>query len=209
LGEIGNKIVGPYRQHAHKHKMNKADPFELIAKSFYPKENIGSLLRQVDMDRHIFKGSNGKRHHKTDGIIFTPTGPYSCFVTTNLLKWKFLSKQTMDFIVERNQDGQTWNFYCSNRSRNILTKRNAELMPEDEQRLIEDMSEVQAQKKDAQIIGEFSFSSSKGLWKYHMLRPDKPISNPVTTIIETMEAIAENISVEDIVNVCCPKNHLR
>ena len=63
--------------------------FEIIGKNFFPKEQLDKLFLSITETGSTRIYKDLKRHHKTDGIIFTPNDPYHLRGTSNLFKWKY------------------------------------------------------------------------------------------------------------------------
>ena len=57
---------------------------------------------------------------------------------------------------------------------------------------------------------ECAYDPSAGSWRLHAVRTDKAQPNHIRVVFDTMESIAENITMDEIVNVCegrHPKEH--
>ena len=52
--------------------------------------------------------------------------------------------------------------------------------------------------KHDRLILEVAYDPQVGLWRFHTERPDKERANHVTVLFDTMEAIAENVTVEEL-----------
>jgi hypothetical protein len=137
-----------------------------------------------------------KRHHKSDGIIFTPDDPYHAKTTPNLFKWKYLDQISIDLKIQYKANRTAIYFTCGGPD-GIDIEYPINLKPEDVNKLNRDLSIARAQT--TVIIAEFAYDQNSGLWLYKMIRNDKHKANFVKTIFETLEVICENIPIEEIV----------
>jgi ATP-dependent DNA ligase len=90
LPKISN-LVGFFRDRQVKYP-DETLPFTIIGKKFFDKSQLlglRALVHQVGHER-FYADENKKRHHLTDGFIFTPNEPYHPKGTDNLFKWKYI-----------------------------------------------------------------------------------------------------------------------
>jgi len=194
----------PYREAIKKQQIPEKHPFVLIGKNFYQKNNLqvlfSSIKQDPDGERYYMdlpdkKNLNNppKRHHKTDGLIFAPDEPY-CFRTShNLFKWKFFDKQSVDFRAKRLANDM-FKLYCQVQGGETLCFE-ANFSQDDLNRLKEDWQKF---KKLDEAIIECTYNPWIGEWCYHMMRPDKKNPNYIRIVFDTLMAIAEAITREEL-----------
>jgi mRNA guanylyltransferase len=170
-------------------------PFNLIGKAFYRKQDLIKLLQNIHYDKGLHLYDDGKqRCHKTDGIIFTPNTPYSARGVQNLYKWKFMEHITIDFQVVT-VNGQ-YSFYCNNGSNKPLVEFDIQFIEKDRIRFEEDRRKYGLE--GGAVIVECSYDSWSACWRYHQIRKDKTIPNHIRIAIESLLAIAQNITLEEL-----------
>ncbi|EGG18672.1 hypothetical protein DFA_04168 [Cavenderia fasciculata] len=188
------KVVGDYRQSVGSGELGKT-PFILIAKSFFEKKHISKIFSSIKTNKNgerIF--SDQKRNHQTDGLILTPNNAYKAYADQSLFKWKYLDLWTIDFKVAQNSD-RKWFLHCAGPNNTDIPCKELMLSTEDFALLSTDYKRSRDQ---GCFIAEFSFEFSKGIWKYHLVRPDKKRANYITVFVDTMESICEGITKEEL-----------
>jgi hypothetical protein len=75
-------------------------PLPSAPKIFHPKKDLQQLLTSIHkISEEEYEYEDGKQHNKNDGIIFTPeSANYLCKGVATLLKWKWPTLNTIDFL---------------------------------------------------------------------------------------------------------------
>lgn len=203
-------LVGFYRARTSSHP-EETLPFSIIGKRFFDKSQLlqlRSLVHQVGHERY-YADEDKKRHHLTDGFIFTPNDPYHPKGTDNLFKWKYIDLLSVDFRVNLRSGDNARMFTCMGKGEEEVECRQVELNDEDRKAVERIMTRRKKafppnlQEKDEwlkrdKLILEVAYDPQIGLWRFHTERPDKERANHVTVLFDTMEAIAENVTVEEL-----------
>jgi mRNA guanylyltransferase len=196
---------------------NKLENFTYIARKIFVKSNdVSWLFSRVCLEdgERVFRESF-KRHHKTDGLIFQPDGPYFDFSSSGrLLKWKYLDTVTVDLEVARSEaTGVT--LHCSgpdNTTIDCTTQHTLALS--DQLRIIADAEVVhgvevsdfrtiirllqEQQLQGKRMIVEVAYEPRFGCWSYRGCRPDKNDPNYVATVFGAYAELAEGISQQEL-----------
>jgi len=141
-------------------------------------------------------------HHRTDGIIITPLSqPYHPRSETPILKWKYPDLLTVDFKMKYNQQQKSWQFCAVGMNGEDVYCLEVNLSESDAERLSRDMQVNDASKGESynNIIVELSYSRVEGRWKYLQLRSDKKKANYIRTVFQTLEAMIEDVSLEEFI----------
>lgn len=139
--------------------------------------------------------SDDRRHHKTDGVIFTPIDePYKAKTMPTLFKWKYMDKISLDFKVNTTtrRDGQLA-FTCGGKDGYEIDYP-LKITDQDYERLLRDIS----RHRDEVNVIECSYDQWSGNWIYHKLRSDKNRPNHISIVFDTLEVIAQNVSPEEL-----------
>ncbi|KAF2073755.1 hypothetical protein CYY_004924 [Polysphondylium violaceum] len=189
LGVIG-QIISQLRQEIE----HISTPFEILGKVFHPKEKIHEVFNCIkDRGNGERTFIDKRRNHFTDGVILTPDVPYQTFTNSNLFKWKYLDKWTIDFKINFRQN--RFFLSCTGTQNTEIDCREANFSPEDMEKL---RIELKRARDPTIVIAECSFQPKIGKWKFHQTRPDKKKGNFITIVMDTMESIAENLSHEEL-----------
>jgi len=164
-----------------------------------PKNSIRNLFQHIKEDEDTGERcfSDGPRNHKTDGVIFTPiNSPYGLNTVHTLFKWKFLDKQTIDFRAKRVPNTtDEFELFVGVKGGEAKVFHVA-FSPQDAENINEDFAKYQ--KNESAII-ECGYNRLYGMWKYVTIRPDKVKPNFVRVVFETLEAISEAITKEEVI----------
>uniref|UniRef100_A0A7S4PB78 mRNA guanylyltransferase n=1 Tax=Paramoeba aestuarina TaxID=180227 RepID=A0A7S4PB78_9EUKA len=181
-------------------KIQQPVPFDLLGKLFIPKSKIQEVFNSID--NGVYR-SGDKRFYKCDGILFTPVkGPYKVKGNEMILKWKFLERQSIDFHVEFGFKNDCLQLYCEGDGNNRSLCRRIHLTEETKQtyaELLNHMSRRPPGQQHQPNIVEFTFDTHDGSWKYCCLRTDKNRANHTSVACDTLEAIAQNITKEELI----------
>ena len=187
-----------------------ADPsvaLPLVRKNFVKRTELDSLLNNVIEERglRVYKPKSSDVHcHLTDGIIFQPNLPYVCSTDMNLLKWKYLDTVTIDVEILPNEIG-----FSHRRSDDddedvlrvgVVAEEGVMVemtrfvkLPLPERRRLE----ADRHESNAKVV-ELCFDPTTGEWRYHTMRPDKPVSNHISTVMGTLLELAESLSTDEL-----------
>ena len=181
-------------------KIQQPVPFDLLGKRFIPKSKIQEVFYSIQDG--VYR-SGDKRCYKCDGVLFTPTrGAYKVRGNEMILKWKFLEKQSIDFHVEMNRRGDGLQLYCEADGPGRTLCRRIPLTDEIRHQMAELLNHMNRRphgQHQAPNIAEFAFDTQDGSWKFHCLRSDKNKANHTTVACDTLEAIAQNITSQELI----------
>jgi len=200
----------------HKFPDTRYHPFGILGKTVMPKSKFATIRQNITEDLHgrriYTEGDGTKRCHLTDGLIFTPTKAPYCFRTCyTMYKWKYVDLQSIDFQLrfesplERHQHPSTSNernrkveLHINMNQGKAARCKTTEFLVSDLIRLAEDLNAAGMNFRSDRIIAEMAFEPKDSTWRYHRLRTDKAKPNHISIAFDTMEAIAENITLDDI-----------
>lgn len=200
----------------HKFPDTRMHPFGILGKTVMPKSKFSQIRQNIAQDlagRRIYtEGDGSKRCHLTDGLIFTPTKMAYCFRTCySMFKWKYVDLQSIDFQLRFDSplDSHLNPAHASERHRKVELHINmnqgkaarcktTDLIQSDFQRLANDLHAAGMNFRSDRIIAEMAFEPKDSTWRYHRLRTDKQKPNHISIAFDTMEAIAENITLDDV-----------
>jgi hypothetical protein len=187
----------------------------IARKKYLSKHELSALLSMIRYENgeRVYCEPDGRRHHKTDGIIFQPADkPYQFFSDANLLKWKWPDLRTVDLIamvdhftaVTAEQPYPSISLSCSGPDNVPIdcTKRggsSAGLARFDSYRLLADISapHLPPINQKPRVV-EVMYDSSFGQWKYFRFRQDKSKPNFIDTVMSVFIEQAEDISIEEL-----------
>jgi hypothetical protein len=151
---------------------NPTFPFEMIGKFFRPKEHILSLFEKI---RGSVYHNDERRHYGCDGILLTPKNqPYRPKgANFDLLKWKFLEKQTVDFYVEYPPGRNYLQLCCEGDNESRATCRRITNLDGPNKPLVDAVQQRIREVGHGKIVAEFAYDIRDGSWKFHMIRKDK------------------------------------
>jgi hypothetical protein len=209
-------FIGSFR---HKFPDTRNHPFGILGKTVMPKSKLSNITKLIatlqDGTRVYTEGDGSKRCHLTDGLIFTPTKlPYIFGTCYSMYKWKYVDLQSIDFLLrfESPLDSYAHPSSATDRHRKVELHINmgqgkvarcktTELLQSDFERLASDLASNHIDFRCDRIIAEMAFEPKESTWRYHRLRTDKKNPNHISIAFDTMEAIAENVTIEDILAV--------
>lgn len=216
LSHIGS-VVRLFEQYSEANSISGL-PFVVKAKEIVPKMQLGDVRGKIEMlsnGESIYKSAS--LCHLTDGLIFMPDGIYPLFTCQNMYKWKFVDRQTIDFeIVFPSSSGPhgrsgigghgaldasgghgstNVELYIGGNSNSLVLIKTTPLPHDDFAKLQQD---VKTSMRPNLVVAEMGFEPATGLWRYHKLRPDKDRPNYISIAMDTMESIAENITLGEL-----------
>ena len=175
---------------------SKSLSFAIYAKEIMSKEQFKTIRSRIEDhgSETLYRSPN--LCHLTDGLIFMPDGPYPLFTCQSMFKWKFVDRQTIDFELTLRGDASSSvdMFVGGNGGTTVLT-RTTNLSVDDMTRL---RADVKHSLRPNLIVAEMGFEPAIGLWRYHKLRPDKDKANYISIAMDTMESIAESITLSEV-----------
>lgn len=180
-------------------------PFEIYLKDFYPIEKICELIK-------IMK----KLPHYSDGIIFTPL--HSPYITGNfyqLLKWKPLNLNTVDFGIETIYDEYNipskFELFIS--INGVRTSYKCYLAEYGD--VYKELLQLAISNKISHYIIECYYVSKnifsickgengreqkvEGGWIAQKIRFDKNIPNDISTLNKVIQSILDNITIDSLI----------
>lgn len=190
-------------------------------KKYLMKSDIQSLLLKIRYEhgeRVYMELPDGRRHHKTDGIIFQPANSkYQLYSDSNLLKWKWSDLRSVDLIAVENKvtnittsgqqmsNGPIIQLFCQGPDNTSIdcTKRGGShvgLSLFDSFRLLADINDTSfgVPQTSGPSIVEVMYDVDLGHWKYMRLRRDKTKPNFIDTVMSVFIEQAEDISIEEL-----------
>jgi len=196
---IGTGVVQVYRNALEKKRIPEDHPFTLMGKQFLPISDLYKLIGMIKIVHGQRCYIDQKRHHKCDGLIFTPQDPYHAKRTDNLFKWKFVEELSID--LEAHYHKKTHSIYWTYVSTHGDEEMQLKIRPEDTARLTRYLS-VQ---KEPDLVMELCFDLKSLNWKFKCIRTDKAKANFKTTVTSTLQAIDENLTEKDLLAMWPPK----
>jgi len=185
---------------------DKSVVLPLVRKNFVKRTELDNLLQHVSKDRgvRVYRSSD-VHNHMTDGIIFQPNLPYVCGTDVNLLKWKYLDTVTIDVEILPTNFGFGNRRSAGDDDEDVLRvgvvaeegvmvdmTRFIKLPRPERLRLEADREESGAK------IAEVGFDPTTGEWYYLTMRPDKDVSNHISTVIGTFLELAESLDTDEL-----------
>lgn len=218
LQAIG-QFIGRFRE---RFPNTQYHPFGILGKTVLPKSKLATISGQIATDsegRRIYtEGDGTKRCHLTDGLIMAPGNVPYCFGTCfTMFKWKYVDLQSIDFMLRfehpleshvplhaaRPSNRKVELHININQGRTSRCKT-TELIQSDFETLMRDLSKCNMSARSDRIIAEMAFEPKDSTWRYHRLRTDKKNPNHISIAFDTMEAIAENVSIDDVLAAVSP-----
>jgi hypothetical protein len=166
----------------------KTDPFVFQTKGFYHMSDFAKLVE-------FSKG----RDYKTDGFVFYPVvDPYIPFRHWELLKWKPLEKNTVDFLVKPTDVQREFSFGVFDRDRHVEIQK--VILPPGILQV--EISFYLLEHKE--IVVECGFVKSANMWVPILVRIDKKHANDILTFQKTVLNLHENIRLEEFMEAYAP-----
>lgn len=181
----------------------------LRIKDYYEKKELRNLFSRVKKEpggMYLYMNNDrrdGVISNHNDGLIFSPVGMgYQVKNCPALLKWKPPSLNSIDFMLQlertvdphKNNEPSVRSFIAYKGSGHGNVRLREVYFP----------SKLKAQwaanfNKYNNSIVELSYDRAAGEWRYIRQRDDKDTPNFSSTVIDTMESIAESMGREEIV----------
>ncbi|SCO69444.1 RNA guanylyltransferase, putative [Plasmodium vivax] len=180
-------------------------PFEIYLKDFYPITQITELIQTIK-----------KLPHASDGIIFTPLNyPYRTGNFFELLKWKPLNLNTVDFGIETIYDQhnipEKFELFIS--IRGVRTSYRTYLAEYGD--VYKELLTLALNNKishyiiECYYVARHIFSTFKnengkeerieGGWIAQKIRFDKNIPNDISTLNKVIQSILDNITIDSLI----------
>ncbi|KAL0487847.1 mRNA-capping enzyme subunit CEG1 [Acrasis kona] len=175
---------------------------QIVPKRFYAKNKLEEVLSYIKQDpqkkhSYIYKGYN-----HNDGLVFTPDSgqeyPFAPGKNEHLLKWKWPDRLSCDFkaVYRYTQGSQDYyDLYFANREFDGLYRRAPLLMPDQKTATL-------SREAPNGIILECFLKANTGEWTVELIRHDKSNGNGFIVISSTLENMIENITTDDLNEVC-------
>lgn len=181
----------------------------LRCKDYFEKLEIRRLFHRIKKDdkgEYLYLNDDrrdGAICNFNDGVIFTPVGlPYTVKNCEQLLKWKPPHLDSVDFklLLEPYVDQKTQKpscrasiAYSGGGKRQLITLRQVYFPSKQRIEWAKNFD------KYHESIVELSYDRKLGEWRYIRQRDDKTTPNFASTVIGTMESIAEELLREELV----------
>lgn len=180
----------------------------LRIKDYYEKADICKLFSKIKRNskgHYIYMNidrRDGPLCNENDGLIFSPVGmAYQVRNCPALLKWKPPHLNSIDFQLQlertvdhkRNNQPSVRCYIAYKGERGICRLREVYFPSKQRQQFLASFDKFNG------AIVEFSYDRAAGEWKYIRRRDDKEIPNFSSTVIDTMETIAESMEKEELV----------
>eukprot|EP00166_Cyanidium_caldarium_P002707 ctg_2650.g545 len=140
--------------------------------------------------------ADGVLSNGNDGLVFTPVKlPYTLRTCTALLKYKYPTHHTVDFTLwlEGDSGGHDVHTFLGYRSENGITRYREVYFPTRRKRAwFADYSQWH------ECIIECTYDRQAGEWRYLRRRTDKESPNYASVVMDCLEAIAESIPCEEL-----------
>lgn len=175
------------RAAAHQPHFYDKEAFSIRLKGFYHMTEVEKVLALIPT-----------LAHESDGLIFQPAQDgYKPATCEELLKWKFASMNSVDFLLKRPKAHEPLKLHLMHPS----GKDKPPLMkPLDEDFVLPEGSDV---SEFANRVIECTWEpdvGEKGAWKYMRHRLDKETPNAFRVYQKVMQSIEDNITAEDVVD---------
>lgn len=194
LKALHHGVVVPFEAAVLDSQIPQVPPFSIAEKQFFHKKDMKQLfLDNVKQEGNERFYVDAKRHHKTDGIVFTPDVPYQPRTCKELFKWKYMDEWSIDLKIHFKPEPEPLSFSCVD-SEGKDVPYPLVLKPDHLARLKNDV----AGRKTNIIIVECSFDFWTGEWNYKMIRTDKSKANFIRIVFDTLEAVCENITSQEL-----------
>lgn len=179
----------------------------LRIKDYYEKRDIRNLFSRIRRDPtgHYVYLNNDRRDgvlcNANDGLIFSPVGmAYQVRNCPALLKWKPPHLNSIDFTLQLEQtvdrkrkQPTVRSFIAYQGERTLVRLREVYFSSK-----LRNMFATEFQKYNNTVV-ELSYDRNAGEWRYIRRREDKAAPNYSSTVIDTMETIAESMEREELV----------
>lgn len=179
----------------------------LRIKDYYEKRDLRRLFSRISKDPqgHYMYINNDRRDgvlcNENDGVIFAPVRmPYQLKQCPALLKWKPPQLNSIDFLLQlektvdrRNNEPSVRPFIAYQGERGPIRLREVYFPSKLKRRWAAEFDTYNGS------IVELAYDKMAGEWKYLRQREDKEDPNFSSTVIDTMETIAESVEKDELV----------
>jgi mRNA (guanine-N7-)-methyltransferase len=171
-------------------------PFDVIMKTQVPCEMLGEVRARLTAAEHGWVYEDGTCRHHSDGLIFTPANVsyYVCMP----FKWKPTALMTVDFSVAMSDlankqgpvTGNVKTFESFPPACDVVVDRSEPWVRE----------LLTGSRSVASVILECLFVPEEGAWRAVKHRDDKNVPNSLRTAFSTLEAVAEGLTLDELVD---------
>jgi mRNA-capping enzyme len=162
----------------------------------YDKEDFGlrhKTFSGLDMTQSLLTKFIQKLTHESDGLIFQPgDDPYVPATCEELLKWKFASMNSVDFLLQRTPTGGFQ--LCLLHSRG---GQPALMKPLADAKVV--FPEGHEPSEYVNRVIECSWDADASAWQYMRHRLDKETPNAYHVYEKVLRSIQDNITEEDLI----------
>jgi len=162
------------------------EPFSILPKKFWALPAVEKALSFM-----------ANLQHESDGLIFQPsTAPYKAGTHEELLKWKFASMNSVDFLLRK--DGGDFGQYKLHLMRPGKGQGADPIMVplKDAKYVLPEGSDV---LEFANRVIECSWDAENETWRYMRHRLDKETPNAYRVYEKVVQSIVDNITEEEVV----------
>ncbi|KAL7722373.1 mRNA capping enzyme adenylation domain-containing protein [Entamoeba marina] len=202
---IRDGVILPYREELTKKSLSESQlPFSIYARPVYSNRQLDILTNKC-----IFQTptgiyfNDGKRHHRTVGIVMIPNAPY---LSDNkyAFEWKFPDTLDINFLIKEyvNRGSREDSLFCMPYREN----GSAPTFLQTVNFLGNDRARYEGDKRRYQVdkgVVECSYDSKSGLWKYKKFRADLKEPDHISLVVNILETIAAGVTLEELV-ICIP-----
>jgi len=205
LNVIGTEVLEPFEKVFQKHSGKSTYPFLLYRKKFYQKEQVTEFWKCMKEDgskRRYY--DDGKRSHRALGMIITPDDqPFCAGKSHTCFEWKFHEKYTILFRVQRHSNGLQ--LYAESDIGETECQQ-FKFPSEDTVRFQKDWETLIGPQINSALV-LCAFDTSHGQWRYIKLKLNVygaagaagSVPDDIITICETLTALGENITKEELI----------
>jgi len=178
-------------------------PFILQSKTCLPFHQLRHIVEKIRVEdhHHVFAEQRGnpqkQRSNLNDGLIFTPEKqPYIQDPSRPILKWKWYEHNTVDFVVkDEGKNELSLLTGLKNGSEHLFATAPAP-----------DNWDALKLESGPSSVFEVGYDKAKGSWKILHPRKDKNRPNFITVAVSTMEALIQDITVDELLKTVAPKH---
>ncbi|CAL9774093.1 unnamed protein product [Musa acuminata subsp. burmannicoides] len=163
------------------------EPFSVRRKDFWFLSTVAKLLKEFIP----------RLSHEADGLIFQGwDDPYIPRTHEGLLKWKYPSMNSVDFLFEIGSENRQLLFLFERGKKKLMDGARVSFAGE------EDIASLSGK------IVECSWDAQEGCWSCMRIRTDKATPNDINTYRKVMRSINDNITEEVLLNEISEIVHL-
>jgi len=179
-------------------------PFLLFRKKFYPKDDVELFWKCMKDDsngRRYY--DDGKRCHKSSGMMIFPDEAFTKGKSANIFEWKFINHHYVLFLVQRHEE--TFSLFAETsvgESECLQTS----FPREDTERIRKDWNTFHGHNANSALV-ECAFDTTQGSWRYIRMKPSlssgaggaaRKAPDDISSVCEMLVAMGENITKDEL-----------